>query len=167
VFGSRGSAVPLFYEQIKKGGPVTLTDVSMTRFMMQIPQAVELLLKAALLSRGEDLFILKMPVIRMEDLVKAMIEVLAPSFGYKPSDIKIDIIGKREGEKKYELLMSEEEAEDVYEDDDMFCICKTPLAGFRRSPFTHYCSSETDPMKYKDVVNFLKNVLKEEKYVQR
>ena len=167
VFGSRGSAVPLFYEQIKKGGPVTLTDVNMTRFMMEIPQAVGLLLKAALLSKGEDLFILKMPVMRVEDLVNAMIEILAPSFDYKPSDIKVKIIGKREGEKKYELLMTEEEAENVYENDEMFYIGKSPAAGFRRSPFKHYRSDETNAVKYKQVVAFLKSVLMEEKYVQR
>jgi len=167
VFGSRGSAAPLFYEQIKKGGPVTLTDQDMTRFMMKIPQAAMLMLKAAVLSKGEDLFILKMPVMRMEDFVRAMIEILAPKVGYTPSDIKVKIVGKREGEKKYELLMSEEEAEDVYENDEMFYLSKTPIAGFRRSDFKHYRSDKIDPMKYREVVGFLKNVLKEERYIQR
>lgn len=167
VFGSRGSAAPLFYEQIKKGGPVTLTDRNMTRFMMKIPQAVGLLLKAALLSKGKDLFVLKMPVMRMEDLINAMIEILAPSFGYKPSDIKVKIIGKREGEKKYELLMTEEEAEDVYENNEMFCMGKSPIAGFKKSSFKHYRSDKGSIMKYGQVVKFLKSVLMEKKYVQR
>ena len=74
VFASRGSVAPLFIEQIKNGGPVTLTHSEMTRFMMSIPQAAELVLKAALYSKGSELFILKMPVMRILDMAKAMIE---------------------------------------------------------------------------------------------
>ena len=165
VFASRGSVVPLFYEQIKKGGPVTLTDENMTRFMMRIPEAAELVLKATVLSKGEDLFILKMPVIRIKDLVSAMIDILAPSFGRNPSDIKVKIIGKREGEKKYELLMNDEEADGVYENSQMFYIGKYPIEGFRKSSCRHYRSDESSAMAYKDVVSFLKKALKEEKYV--
>lgn len=62
--------------------------------------------------------------------------------------------------------MNEEEAEDVYENDEMFCICKTPPAGFRRSSFAYYRSDKIEPMKYGEVVDFLKNVMMKEKYVQ-
>jgi FlaA1/EpsC-like NDP-sugar epimerase len=159
VLGSRGSAVPLFYEQIKNGGPVTLTHKDMTRFMLKIPQAVELVFKAAYMSNGEELFILKMPILRMVDVVNAMIEIAAPRFGHKPDDIKIKIIGKRDGEKMYELLLTDEEAEDVHENEEMFCITKRPLKGFRPSSLKHYRSDERRPMTYKEVLKLLKGVL--------
>ena len=159
VFGSRGSVVPIFHEQIQKGGPVTLTDRGMTRFMMQIPQAVELLLKAALLSKGEELFVLKMPVMRIEDLAHAMIEILAPKYGHKTADIKIELTGRRSGEKIYEILLTEEEAEIIWENDEMLCVSRQPLDGFSPSKIRYYRTDKCDLMDYKNVLDYLKEVL--------
>lgn len=141
VFGSRGSVVPIFTEQIKKGGPVTLTDENMTRFMMRIPEAAGLVLKASYLSRGGELFILKMPVLKIKDLAEAMIEVLAPKFNYKKEDIKIKIIGKKNGEKIYELLMIDEEPNKIFENHKMYCLAKKEINGFKKTK-TRYCRSD-------------------------
>jgi len=161
IFGSRGSVAPLFYEQIKNGGPVTLTHPNMTRFMMKISEAVDLVFKAGFLAQGGELFILKMPVMRIEDLAKAMIEVVAPKVNRKPADIKIDIVGKREGEKIYELLLTDEEIEDLYENDEMLCITKIPLKSFRLSSLKHYRSDEVQIMKFSEVLEFVRDVEKE------
>lgn len=109
VLGSRGSVIPIFVEQIKKGGPVTVTDASMTRFIMSIREAVRLVIDSAALARGGEVFITKMPVIRILDLARVMIEELAPRYGYDPKGIRIDFIGAKAGEKMYEELMSTEE----------------------------------------------------------
>lgn len=78
VLNSQGSILPTFTEQVKRGGPVTLTHPDMTRFIMTIDKAIELVLKAALLSKGGETFILKMSGLRIEDLAKAVIEEMAP-----------------------------------------------------------------------------------------
>jgi len=122
VLDSRGSALPLFEEQIKKGGPVTITNPDMTRFVMTIPRAVELVLKAMEVAKGGEIFIFKMPALRVGDLAEAMIEELAPRYGYEPGKIKVKIIGKRLREKDDEELMTEEEAKNAYETEDMFII---------------------------------------------
>lgn len=126
VMGSRGSIIPLFKKQIASGGPVTVTDPEMTRFIMSIREAVELVFKAAGRAKGGEIFILKMPAFRIIDLAEVMIEELAEKFGYKPHQIKIKIIGLRPGEKIYEDLMTEEEAVNSYEMEDMFII-KSPV----------------------------------------
>lgn len=122
VLNSRGSVIPLFKSQIQKGGPVTVTDNGMTRFFMDIPSAVELIINAGRLSQGREIFILKMPAMRISDLADVMIDEYAPMFGYSPDDIQIKIIGKRGGEKLYEELMTKEEAEYAYENKEMFII---------------------------------------------
>ncbi len=109
VLGSRGSVIPLFKQQIKKGGPLTLTDKDMTRFIMTLKDAVSLVLESAFMARGGEVFVTKMPVIRIADLVSVMIELLAPQWGYDLQDIEITLIGSQPGEKMYEELLSDEE----------------------------------------------------------
>ncbi len=110
VLASRGSAIPLFVRQIREGGPVTLTHPDMRRFFMSIPQAVELALTASLDSRGGEIFILKMPVLAIGDLISALIKIYAPRFGRRPEDVPVQTIGLKPGEKLYEALMTPEEA---------------------------------------------------------
>ena len=122
VLDSRGSVVPLFQEQIKSGGPLTITDPEMTRFVMTLPRATALVLKAAEIARGGEIFIFKMSALRIGDLAEAMVEQLAPKYGYDPAKIKIKITGKRAGERAQEELITEEEAENAYEAEDMLIV---------------------------------------------
>jgi FlaA1/EpsC-like NDP-sugar epimerase len=109
VLGSRGSVIPIFREQIRNGGPVTLTDPEMTRFIMSIQEAVRLVIDSSFLMKGGEVFITKMPVIRIKDLAEVMIEQLASEYGHRPGDVAIEIIGTKPGEKMYEELMNIEE----------------------------------------------------------
>ncbi|BCB96067.1 membrane protein [Dissulfurispira thermophila] len=122
VLGSRGSVVPIFKKQIKNGGPVTLTDNRMTRFVMTVDEAVGLVVESSLIARGGEVFVTKMPVIRISDLADVMIDILAPMYGYKPDSIKIIEIGKKPGEKLYEELMSHEEMGRAIELKKLFVI---------------------------------------------
>jgi FlaA1/EpsC-like NDP-sugar epimerase len=122
VLASRGSAIPLFIRQVSQGGPVTLTHREMRRFFMSIPQAVELALKASLEARGGEIFILKMPVLRIYDLIQALIQIYAPHFGQDAEQIRIEEIGLLPGEKLYEALMTSEEALHAEELADYFKV---------------------------------------------
>lgn len=108
VLGSNGSVVPLFKEQIRHGGPVTLTDAAMTRYFMSIHEAAELIVQAGALSRGGDIFLLDMgePVL-ISSLAENMVRLagLTVRDGSNPDgDIEIIVTGKRPGEKMFEEL---------------------------------------------------------------
>ncbi|MFH0851732.1 MAG: polysaccharide biosynthesis protein, partial [Candidatus Peregrinibacteria bacterium] len=122
VLASRGSVLPLFCNQIEQGGPITVTDPKMLRFFMSIPQAVKLLFHAMERMEGGELFILKMPVLRLDDLIQVLIEEIAPRYGRDPASIQRKIIGARPGEKLEEILMTEEEAQYASEERDMFVV---------------------------------------------
>jgi len=160
VLNSRGSVIPLFKKQIKEGGPVTVTDNQMTRFFMEISSACNLILSAGEIAKGREIFILKMPALRISDLAEAMIEEFAPRAGSRVKSIPLKIIGKRVGEKLYEDLMAEEEAERAYENDDMFLIIPQTLPyedpldpsimkGFKKTKSKNF-SSQNAPLVGKD-----------------
>ena len=169
VLNTRGSVVPLFKNQIAKGGPVTLTDSGMTRFMMTIPKAIDLVFKATEFSQGGEIFILKMPALRVKNLAEVMVEELAPGFGYKSEDIEIKNIGKRPGEKIYEELMTSYEAEYAYENEDMFIVLPENFEeilslssmlpeGFKKTDRKEYSSNDVDScllnkMEIKDLLS--------------
>ena len=107
VLGSRGSVVPIFQEQIKKGGPVTITDYEMKRYFMTIPEAAQLVIQAGAMGNGGDVFILDMgdPV-----SIYHVAEELIRLSGLEPDkDIPIVISGRRPGEKLFEELLTAEE----------------------------------------------------------
>lgn len=103
VMASRGSVIPLFMEQINTGRPITITDPEMTRFMMSLDQAVDLVLFAFENGNNGDLFIQKSPAATIEVLTNTIKDILN-----KP-DYEVKIIGTRHGEKLYEVLMTREE----------------------------------------------------------
>jgi len=122
VVGSNGSVAPVFEKQIRGGGPVTLTHRRMTRFVLGVEQAVRLVLHAAEMAVGGELFVLRMPALRISDLAQVMIEQLAPRYGYRADEIKIKEIGAYPGEKLYEELLIENELPTSYENDE-FVVC--------------------------------------------
>jgi len=132
VLGSHGSVIPIFREQIRMGGPVTLTDPDMTRFIMSIKEAVRLVIDSSTLACGGEVFVTKMPVIRIKDLAEVMIQELAHKFGKKPEDIGIQNIGVKPGEKMYEELMNYEEIRRSWELDRYFVVLPA-FAGMYRN----------------------------------
>lgn len=132
VLGSRGSVIPIFRKQIRNGGPVTLTDEGMTRFIMSIKEAVQLVIDSAFLSCGGEVFITKMPVIRIKDLAEVMVDELSGRYGYDKEDVRIEIIGSKPGEKMYEELMNYEETRRTLELDRYF-ITKPAFSSLNRN----------------------------------
>ena len=159
VMGSRGSVIPLFEKQIQKDGTITVTDPEMTRFMMTIPQAVDLVFKATKITIGGEIFILKMPVVKIGDLATAVIELSGPN-----NDIKVKIIGTRAGEKMYEKLMVEEEAQCAYETQDMFVVLPQPifskytLEGAVKARYTKYSSDDAKVLSVEDIKSLLNTI---------
>ena len=109
VMGSRGSVIPLFAKQIRAGGPVTITDPTMTRFLMSLDESVDLVLYAFENARPGDIFVQKSPASNVQDLASALMAVMGRS-------VPMKVIGTRHGEKRFETLVSREEmarAEDL------------------------------------------------------
>jgi UDP-N-acetylglucosamine 4,6-dehydratase len=126
VVGSRGSVMTVFADQIAIGGPITLTDPRMTRFIMSIDHAVDLMLTAIQAAHGGEVFVLKMPALRIADLAAAMREQLAPVHGFSPDEIEIQEIGAKRGEKFLEELVSDEELSRCLETDEMYILLPDP-----------------------------------------
>lgn len=169
VINSSGSVVPTFMDQIRNGGPVTVTSKDMVRFFTTMPEAVNQILMDTQKMRGREIFILKMKALRIIDLADVMIKELAPKYGHKPGDIEIKIIGIRPGERLYELLMTEEEAKHAKDERDEFIISYGLFA-------PHYVSkavvSKLINPKYYDVrkadmlaKNEIKGMLRREKII--
>ncbi|MFQ5539774.1 MAG: polysaccharide biosynthesis protein [Candidatus Binatia bacterium] len=105
VVGSRGSVVPLFKRQIESGGPITITDSRMTRFILTLSEAIDLVFRAASRAEGGEVFVLKLPAALVVEIAEVMVESLAPG-----REIPIHAVGVRPGEKIHEALISEAEA---------------------------------------------------------
>jgi FlaA1/EpsC-like NDP-sugar epimerase len=117
VVGSRGSVIPLFKRQIESSGPVTVTDPRMTRFILTLPEAINLVFRALRGSVGGEIFVLKIPAALVSDIAEVMVEFLSPK-----KEIPIQTIGVRPGEKIHEVLISEAEAFRTVESDSTYTI---------------------------------------------
>ena len=119
VLGSRGSVVPIFERQLRSGEAITLTDRDMTRFIMSLEEAVELVLRSVWLATGGEVFVTKMPIARIEDLAVAMHSIIC---GDKGKALTIEEIGVKPGEKMYEELMNDEEVRRTFEYEDFLVV---------------------------------------------
>jgi len=135
VMGSSGSVIPFFIEQIKMGGPITITDNKMTRFFLTLEEAILLLFKASIDSIGGETFVMNMPSCYIRDLA----EVLMDTYG------KVDIVetGIRPGEKLDEMLISHHESQLTFCYDDNYFV--TLPAGYNQALATRYHSHSKFP----------------------
>ncbi|MDQ0114395.1 polysaccharide biosynthesis protein [Paenibacillus harenae] len=153
VLGTNGSVVPLFKQQIIEGKPLTLTDKEMTRFFLTIPEAIELLIKAASAAIGGETFVMKMPACKITDLI----EVLKSVFGQ--SSLPVKEIGMREGEKLHEVLISRTESQTTYQyDKQYFVILPSHPAEQLLSHYSHlnkisfpYFQSDQELMSHEEI----------------
>lgn len=159
VLDSVGSVIPIFRKQIENGGPLTITDKEMSRYFMTKSDAISLVLKAAEVTRGGEIFVLKMSALKVIDLAQAMAEELAPKHGHKPKDIKLRFIGARFGEKMHESLMTQEES--VYSEDMgiMYVIRHPSVSDVIKNPKIEINNSSKES-KYLSVSQ-IKEILKE------
>ena len=163
VFNSRGSILPRIEKQIKNGGPITLTDKRMKRFFMTLDDAVNLIISATEIAKGGETFVLKMPLLKLEDLFDIMKELLAPKYGYSPSKIQTRIVGTRPGEKLIEYLLTQFEMERVLETKNFFII--PPLYGkkitypdAKKPKNVHQYFEDMKTISKKEILNILKKL---------
>ena len=124
VLGSHGSVVPIFERQIKAGGPVTLTHPDIIRYFMTIPEAASLVLQAAAMANGGELYVLDMgEPVKIKDLAERMIKL------YGTGEEKIEYIGLRPGEKLYEELLRDEETDTATEKERIYIARQEGMSG--------------------------------------
>jgi UDP-N-acetylglucosamine 4,6-dehydratase len=116
VLASRGSVVPLFIDQILNNKPITITDPKMTRFMMPMDKAIQLVLFALKYGKGGEIFVQKTPATNIHNLLQAILSI------FNKKNYKINIIGTRHGEKHYESLLTREEMAKAKDMGEYFCI---------------------------------------------
>ncbi len=161
VMASRGSIIPLFINQIKSGAPLTITDPLMTRFMMSLDDAVDLVLYAFKNGRSGDMFVQKSPAATIETLAQAMLEI------YNAKN-EIKIIGTRHGEKLYETLVC---LEDMAKADDLGQYYRIPAdnrdlnydqyfidGNKSQSEYDEYHSHNTKRLSVKEMKSMLLNI---------
>jgi FlaA1/EpsC-like NDP-sugar epimerase len=166
VLGSRGSVIPLFKKQILENRRITITNKDMTRFMMSIKDAASLLLEAGRIAKGGEVFVLKMPVMRLSDIAEIVIEETCSKYGIDPSTVRVDEIGLRVGEKMFEELMTIEESEYAYEYAKMYSIVSPFMHGrtceisnsCEKAPIQVYSSHDKKPLEKEAVRKLILSV---------
>lgn len=163
VMGSRGSVIPLFKKQIEENKRITITDPKMTRFMMTLSQAVELIMRVGENAKGGEAFVLKMPVIKLYDLAEVIIEETANKLNIKKEDVNITTIGLRAGERKYEELMTREESEFAFDLGNMYAVLptyyesiKNYYSKFKSAKIGSYNSNDVKPIEKDEVRKILR-----------
>jgi len=158
VIGSRGSAIPIFIDQIKKGGPVTLTHNDMTRYFMTIPEATQLVIKSSVLNVTGTIFIFDMgESIKLTEIIQNLISY------YEATDVKIKITGLRSGEKLYEELNRSEEEIELTSDKKINTIKSKPTTQILMNKINQFLIDYNE-FNINELKENLKNIIPEYNY---
>ena len=157
---SRGSVIPVYIDNLIHKNPLQITDPEVTRFIMEIPDAVRLIIKATEKASGGEIFILKMKAFKLQNLVDVIVEKIAPRLGLTKQDIRIETNGLVPGEKLHEDLISPNEIDRLYETDDMFLILPDNKAAgkiteFKKTRLTEYSSKNTELISNQELENMI------------
>ena len=161
VMGSRGSVIPLFLQKIRDGNPITITDPTMTRFLMSLYDSVDLVLYAFNNGMPGDIFVQKSPAATIDVLAEALMQIMK-------KNVPIEIIGTRHGEKKHETLVSREEmarADDLdkyyrinADNRDLNYLKYTETGNIKANALEDYTSENTKQLDVAGTVSLLTNV---------
>ena len=157
VLGSRGSVLPLFKEQIMRGGPVTITHKDVVRYFMTIPEASQLVIQAGALAQGREIFILNMgEPVKIYELAKLLIHIYRPNIG---KDIQINFIGLRPGEKLVEKLWTPSEEVKTSKHKDIFVVYPE-LVGSDFLSLIEYCKNNLENLSEPNINKLLFEMIK-------
>ena len=156
VAGSRGSVIPVYIDDLFNKRPLQVTDPEVTRFVMEIPDAVSLIIKATEYSQGGEVFILKMKAFKLGDLVDVMINVIAPRLNIVTENIRVNVAGLVLVEKLHEDLISDTESPRLYEFDDMYVLLpdnesSIKYPSIRKASLSRYASSDVEPISKDEI----------------
>lgn len=154
LVASRGSAIPLFIEQVQNDMPITITEPSMTRFMMTVKEAADLVAKAFLIGTNGDLLVKRTKSCTTGDLAAAVCRYMD-----LPEDYPKEIIGIRPGEKMHESLITEEEAERAKVNGDFIIVKQYPVV--RTEPLPAYSSDKAERLSEDDMLRMIETVFEE------
>ena len=160
VMGSRGSVIPLFLKQVEENKPITITNPNMTRFMMSLDEAVNLVLYAFEHGKQGDLFVQKSSSVTIDTLAKAIKKI-------KNSDVPIEYIGTRHGEKNNEVLITKEEMPFAKDLGNYYCVSpdsrnlnyqKEAKKKYKEESFSEYTSNNTKVLNLEETIELLKSL---------
>lgn len=168
VANSRGSVIPVFIDNLLNRKPISITDSNVTRFIIGIPDAVKLVIKATEYARGGEIFILKMKAFRLGDLLDVILDRIAPKLDISKENIEVNITGLVSGEKLHEDLINNTESNQIYELDDMYVILRNNEDGskyqnIKKIDLYEYTSKDVESISKDEieeiVMKYLKNYL--------
>ena len=168
VANSRGSVIPVFIDNLLNKKPISITDPDVTRFIMEIPDAVKLVIKATEYAKGGDIFILKMKAFKLGDLLDLILNRIAPRLGISKDKIKVNMTCLISGEKLHEELINNAETYRIYELDDMYVILRnnedvSKYQNIKKIDLHEYTSNDVELISKDEiegiVMKYLKNYL--------
>jgi UDP-N-acetylglucosamine 4,6-dehydratase/5-epimerase len=147
VANSRGSVIPVYIENLLNRKPLQVTDLEVTRFIMEISDAVKLIIKATEYGQGGEIFILKMKAFKLGDLVDVIVNRIAPRLNMAKDDIKVNVTGLVSGEKLHEDLINNTESSRVYELENMYVLLpdhesSARIPSISKASLTRYTSND-------------------------
>lgn len=164
VANSRGSVIPVFIDNLLNKKPLTVSDPNVTRFIMDISEAVRLVIKTTQYTHGGDIFILKMKSFKLGDLVEVVLDKIAPKLNLSKSDIKLNISGLILGERIHEELINNTEYDRTYSLDDMYIILKNnedskKYPNINKVNLNKYSSNDVELISKEEIEKIVMNYL--------
>ena len=165
VANSRGSVIPVFIDNLLNKKQISITDPNVTRFIIGIPDAVKLVIKATEYAKGGEIFILKMKAFRLGDLLDVILNRIAPRLGISKEDVKVNVTGLIPGEKLHEDLINNTESNRIYELDNMYVILKnnkdlSKYQNIKKIDLQEYTSKDVESISKEEIEEIVMKYLK-------
>ncbi len=165
VASSRGSVIPVYIDDLLNQRPLQVTDPEVTRFVMEIPDAVKLIINATEYAQGGETFILKMKAFKLGDLVDVILNRIAPRLSIRKEDIEVKVIGLVPGEKLHEDLINDAESTRIYELDDMYVVLPDDESyaqrpAMRKVSLPRYASGDVELISREEIEGIVMKYLK-------